>query len=125
MSEQKDRPGVTDIIYNALKEIEIEGGIKLSDRAFIADHLAPKLIALFPDREEVKVAWIKALMKEGILVAEPKDLAGIGNKLIEEAKREGRERIYKWGNEDCPHNHTVKLKVKRGCIACWQALRGD
>ena len=44
---------------------------------------ADEIITLFPDREEVKVAWIKALMKEGILVAEPKDLAGIRNKLIE------------------------------------------
>ena len=51
--------------------------------------------ALFPDIEEAKIAWIKALMKEGILVAEPKDLAGIRNKLIEEAKREGTERAIK------------------------------
>ena len=44
---------------------------------------------------------------------------------IEEAIRQERERIFAWGNEDCPHNHTVKLKVKRGCIACWQALKGE
>ena len=50
---------------------------------------ADQILALLPDREEVKVAWIKALMKEGILVAEPKDLAGIRNRLVEEAKREG------------------------------------
>ena len=34
---------ITDFLYNALKEIEVEEGIRLSDRAFIADHLAPKL----------------------------------------------------------------------------------
>ena len=48
---------------------------------------------LIPRTPEAEVAWIKALMKEGILVAEPKDLAGIRNKLIEEAKREAKERI--------------------------------
>lgn len=54
--EQKglDRPELTDWIYNALKEIETEEDIRLSDRAFIADHLAPKLLALFPDIEEIR-----------------------------------------------------------------------
>lgn len=31
-------------------------------------------------------------------------------------------KLYKWGEEDCPHNHTTRLRVKRGCIACWQVL---
>lgn len=43
------REKITDWIYDALKEIEKEEGIKLSDRGFIADHLAPKIIALFDD----------------------------------------------------------------------------
>lgn len=54
MTEQKDRPELTDWIYNALKEIEAEEDIRLSDNAFIADHLAPKLQALIPDIEEAK-----------------------------------------------------------------------
>jgi len=40
---------ITDWLYNALKEIEAEEGMRLSDRAFVADHLAPKLLSLLGD----------------------------------------------------------------------------
>lgn len=33
--------------------------------------------------------------------------------LIEEVVREERERIVEWGDRDCPHNTTIRLKVKR------------
>jgi len=36
---------LTDIISKALKEIQVEENIKLSARTFIADCLAPKLLA--------------------------------------------------------------------------------
>jgi len=49
----KHRLWLTDWIYNSLKAIEAEESIRLSDRAFIADHLAPKLQALWPDKEVV------------------------------------------------------------------------
>lgn len=42
-----------------------------------------------------------------------------------EIRKDERERIFRWGDEDCPHNNTVRLKVKRGCIACWQALKEE
>ncbi|KKK93334.1 hypothetical protein LCGC14_2693910 [marine sediment metagenome] len=48
-----DREKMTDWIHDSLKEIETEENIKLSDRALIADHLAPKLLALI-DPEEIK-----------------------------------------------------------------------
>ena len=33
------------------------------------------------------------------------------------------KKVWEWGNEDCPHNpKPIRLKVKRGCVACWQAL---
>ena len=50
--DKPDREEMTDWIYNSLKEIETEEDIKLSDRAFIADHLAPKLVSLFDGERE-------------------------------------------------------------------------
>ena len=82
-----------------------------------------QLLALFPDREEIE--------KQATLEQAAFDQLNFDKERvafwarIEEAKREGEKRIYNWGNEDCPHNNTIKLKVKRGCIACWQALKGD
>ncbi len=36
---------IGDWLYASLKEIEVEEGIRLSDKAFIADHLIPKVKA--------------------------------------------------------------------------------
>ena len=43
--EDKAREGITDFIYKALKQIEIDEDVRLSDRAFIADCLAPKILS--------------------------------------------------------------------------------
>jgi len=48
---------ITDWLYNCLKEIEVEEGIKLSDRAFIADHLTPKVKAKLEDTIKQIVEW--------------------------------------------------------------------
>ena len=39
---------------------------------------------------------------------------------IEEARKEERERIIKWGNEEC--SHPWQPKFRRECPECWQAL---
>lgn len=79
-----DRPELTDWIYNSLKEIETEEEIKLSNRAFIADHLAPKLQALIPDN--VADGYFRG-RQDGLVILEAN---------VEEAKLEG----YKTGRED-------------------------
>ncbi len=108
MSEQKARPELRDIqrlwcqhckamqkTNNTVVECWYNPLDEGRENAFCASNedACKSIIAFFPDTEEAKVAWIKALMKEGILVAEPKDLAGIGNRLVEEAKREVVEKI--------------------------------
>ncbi len=43
--------------------------------------------------------------------------------LIQSTNKAQLKKVHDWGNEDCPHNpKPIRLKVKRGCIACWQAL---
>ncbi len=33
------------------------------------------------------------------------------------------KKVVEWGDEDCPHNpKPIRLKVKRGCLMCWQSL---
>ena len=59
-----DRDELTDWIYNALKEIQTEEDIMLSDTAFIADHLAPKLQALIPDIEAAKQEVAREFIEE-------------------------------------------------------------
>ncbi len=44
---------VTDDVYNSLKQIQEEEKVKLSDKAFIAQFLAKKLIKLGYRKEEV------------------------------------------------------------------------
>ena len=61
-------------------------------------HEATKeIIALFHDKNEERIEWIKALMKEGILIARPKDLKGIRSRLVEAAKREVEEGVWEHG----------------------------
>lgn len=72
-ADPKLREKVTDWLYNTLKEIEVEENIRLSDRAFIADHLAPKIIALFPVPQPNLLVREKALavIEGSLLVDEP------------------------------------------------------
>ncbi len=74
--------------------------------------LSPKTVKLLRDMSK---ETYKEIAREILFLAKPIILA--------KAKKQEGERIYKWGNEDCPHNHSIRLKIKRGCIACWQTLK--
>ena len=60
----------------------------------------------------------------GIYRVTPVDRA-IAQKALDECWKDALEQFIKWGDEDCPHNLTVRLKVKRGCIVCWQSLQAQ
>ena len=48
---------ITDWLYNSLKEIEAEEGVKLSDRAFIADFLTPRIKVRFKAQLKKVMEW--------------------------------------------------------------------
>ncbi len=48
----------------------------------------------------------------------------VGNlcKAISEAQL---KKVYRWGNEYCPHCNKEREGLKRWCAQCWQALLGE
>lgn len=63
MTEKTEKPPskLTDYIYGKLKEIEREEKVKLSDKAFIADHLTPKITELIG---QAKTEAAREILKE-------------------------------------------------------------
>ena len=113
-------------------------------------------VALIPNEKEIRkqqdIVWIKALMRGGIMVAEPKELEGIGGRIrkrvgtlreeltklskklddreadLINAKREEREGIEQVADME-GGMITFKNKSVEDCIlirkADWQALKGE
>jgi len=66
-------------------------------------------------QEEEKKKWIKEAKRIGILIAKPKEQAGIAK----EYRLQGIREVVEWGKGWCAHKNSCSRK--RECPICWQA----
>ena len=76
---------------------------------------------------QIKPRATQGLIAKGTKIAD--QILALIEPLIEEAKKQERERIIAWGLELCPHwsdERTRDVRImKRDCSLCWQALKEE